>query len=104
MTTSLPNMIMRLEISNRINKEFDSEKINSLVEKKSIERIDYVADQLIVDAIQSRINPQIKSSEDKLKSLVENAEDKIGILEFNLYKTMALNDSIFAFDRIYSWS
>jgi len=50
------------EIISRINKEFDKENIQLLVEQKAKERIDEIADKIIEKKIAERINPKIEAA------------------------------------------
>lgn len=60
------------EISNRIDEEFDKERIHGLVERKARERIDSIADTLIKQEIQQAVTPRIRQLEQRLAVFDEN--------------------------------
>jgi len=91
-------------INERIEKEFSSEAINLLVEEVARRRMKEIADEVISKIIQNKISPQIEVVDDKLTAMYDNSKMSIEVLEFNLYKTMALSDNRFAFEKIYEWS
>ena len=84
---------LRKKISDRIDEEFKSENIRTLVDRKARERIDAVADELISEQIEKRISPQITRQEKELQDL-----------ELRLFQTMALNDNRDAYDTLCEWA
>lgn len=57
------------EVISKVEKEFDKENIQLLVEQKAKERIDKIADKIIENKISERINPKIESALKKISEI-----------------------------------
>jgi len=68
------------EIISRINKEFDKENIQLLVEQKAKERIDKIADKIIENKISERITPRINEALSKITSIETEIYDIVNIV------------------------
>ena len=67
--------IIKNEIKDKIEEEFDKEKIHMLVEQKAKERIDKIADRIIEQKIKERIEPQVESTLSKITVIEGNIQN-----------------------------
>jgi hypothetical protein len=76
------------KVNQRVEDEFNKENIQTLVNAKASERIDKIADSLIGQQIEKRIDPKIKAAEDKVKSL----DEQVGKTETSVRELKTLSD------------
>ncbi|MFC1527654.1 hypothetical protein ACFL5D_02785 [Candidatus Neomarinimicrobiota bacterium] len=71
---------IKTEIEKKVEKEFDDDKIKKLIQDVAVNRVQVVADTVIVDKIEEKIQPHIKSLNDSVRTLQKNIskmEDKL---------------------------
>ncbi|MBN2410766.1 hypothetical protein JXQ31_03670 [candidate division KSB1 bacterium] len=98
---------IQTEIKNKIETEFDDKNIKSLVEQVAKNRIKNIADELINENIEDRINPQLITIQNKLslldEKLTESSKKSIELNEltdFSIILLSAQNDDREAFDKL----
>lgn len=102
---------VRKQVEVRIDDEFKEKNIKILVQEKAEQRIDQVADQIILKQIKKRIIPKVLSMEKKfkilnvdLKKARETVNDLKVISDFTMTVIAAQNDDRKAFDKLKSWA
>lgn len=71
---------IQTEIEKKVEKEFDDEKIKNLIQDVAVNRVQVVADMVIVEKIEEKIQPHIKSLNDSIRTLqkdINKMEDKL---------------------------
>lgn len=95
------------KVNKRIDEEFKTENIQSLVKSNAQQRIDKVADQIIEDKIEKKVKPVLDAANQSLKSIDADAAKiheeltKVTKLtDFTMTNIMAQNDNKVAFERL----
>lgn len=76
------------KVNSRIDLEFDKDNIQRLVSTKAVERIDKIADPLIAQHVEKRIDPKIKAAENS----IENANREVAKTAASLKELKAVSD------------
>jgi len=98
---------LKTRVEERIDQEFKKENIQQMVKEKARERIDVVAERII----EEKINPKINDIEEKykiidaqLESVEKDREEFKKQSEFTITVISAQNDDRLAFDQLKRWS
>jgi hypothetical protein len=84
--------VVREKVLERIEDEFKTENMRLLIERKGNE------------LVSKQLTPAFNEMNGQMNELYNSSDTQLKILQFNLYKQMALNDNRTAFDSILTWS
>jgi len=98
-------------VKDRVEKEFQSANVSTLIRDRAISRVEEIADPLIEKEIETKLSPRIKTAEDRIASLDEEigkargTRDDLRVRsEFTTTVIFAQNDDRQAFDKLKTWS
>ncbi|MGA2333013.1 MAG: hypothetical protein ABSG75_14760, partial [Syntrophales bacterium] len=98
-------------VNQRIEDEFNKDNIQTLVNTKASERIDKVADLLIGQQVEKKIDPKMKAAEEKIKDVnqqvaktAESIKDLRSETDFITAVNAAQNNDRIAFEKLKMWA
>lgn len=99
------------KVENRVEQEFQTERISTLISSNAISRVREVADPLVQKEIEAKLEPRIIAAENRIASLDEEIgkargtrDDLRDRSEFTMTVIFAQNDDRKAFDQLKAWS
>lgn len=99
------------KVNQRMEDEFNKENIQTLVNAKATERIDKIADSLIGQQIEIKIDPKIKVAEEKIKNVdqqvaktAESIKELRSLTDFATVVIAAQNHDRAAFEQLKVWA
>lgn len=100
--------LMSNKVFEKIELEFESENIKTLIETQALIKVDEIAKPYIRETIENTIDPQIIQSKKKFESLEKEVNDSFvrlnAINEFTLALLAAQNDDREALEKLDAWA